>query len=153
MIKKVFKIVFYFVIGAFFFNSCGTKKTITKYRDKIVHDTIIKNVTKMVTKQIKDTITIEEPCDSLGNLKDFERIIKNDKAKVKVSNNKGKLQVEVNIDSLVNSRVEQFKSNYKVDTLIKEKEVVRNRIPFWIWITLGISLILNAIFIKKEFTF
>lgn len=153
MIKKVFKIVFYFVIGAFFFNSCGTKKTITEYRDKIVHDTIIKNVTKMVTKQIKDTITIEEPCDSLGNLKDFERIIKNEKAKVKVSNNKGKLQVEVNIDSLVNSRVEQFKSNYKSDTLIKEKEVVRNRIPFWIWITLSISLILNAIFIKKEFTF
>ena len=153
MIKKVFKILFYFVIGAFFFNSCGTKRVVTEYRDKIVHDTIIKNVTKMVTKQIKDTITIEEPCDSLGNLKDFERIIKNDKAKVKVSNNKGKLQVEVNIDSLVNSRVEQFKSNYKADTIIKEKEVVRNRIPFWIWITLGISLILNAIFIKKEFTF
>ena len=153
MIKKVFKIVFYFVIGAFFFTSCGTKKTITEYRDKIVRDTIIKNVTKMVTKQINDTITIKQPCDSLGNLKNFERIIKNDKAKVKVSNNKGKLQVEVNIDSLVNSRVEQFKSNYKVDTIIKEKEVVRNRIPFWVWITLGISLILNAIFIKKEFTF
>ena len=89
--KKAIKILFYLILGAFFFNSCVAKKTITEYRDKIVRDTIIKNVTRTVTEQIKDTITIEEPCDSLGNLKDFERIINNDKAKVVVTNDKGNL--------------------------------------------------------------
>lgn len=146
--KKVIKILFYLILGAFFFNSCVAKKTITEYRDKIVRDTIIKNVTRTVTEQIKDTITIEEPCDSLGNLKDFERIINNDKAKVVVTNDKGNLQVQVDIDSLVNSKVEEFKSNFKSDTIVKTKEVIRYRTPVSVIVILLISIGLNVLLLR-----
>lgn len=146
--KKILKIPLYLLLVLFFFNNCRTKKTVTEYKDKIVHDTIIKNVTKTVTKQIKDTILIEEPCDSIGNLKDFSRVIKNDKAKVEVSNNKGNIEVKINIDSLVNSKVEEFKKNYKSEVVIKEKEVVKFRTPWYMFVILGFSILLNIVLIR-----
>lgn len=146
--KKILKIPLYLLLVLFFFNNCRTKKTVTEYKDKIVHDTIIKNVTKTVTKQIKDTILIEEPCDSIGNLKDFSRVIKNDKAKVEVSNSKGNIEVKINIDSLVNSKVEEFKKNYKSEVVIKEKEVVKFRTPWYMFVILGFSILLNIVLIR-----
>ena len=146
--KKILKIPLYLLLVLFFFNNCRTKKTVTEYKDKIVHDTIIKNVTKTVTKQIKDTILIEEPCDSIGNLKDFSRVIKNDKAKVKVSNNKGNIEVKINIDSLVNSKVEELKKNYKSEVVIKEKEVIKFRTPWYMYAIIGFSILLNIALIR-----
>lgn len=146
--KKILKIPLYLLLVLFFFNNCRTKKTVTEYKDKIVHDTIIKNVTKTVTKQIKDTILIEEPCDSIGNLKDFSRVIKNDKAKVEVSNSKGNIEVKINIDSLVNSKVEEFKKNYKSEVVIKEKEVVKFRTPWYMFVILVFSILLNIVLIR-----
>lgn len=146
--KKILKIPLYLLLVLFFFNNCRTKKTVTEYRDKIVHDTIIKNVTKTVTKQIKDTILIEEPCDSIGNLKDFSRVIKNDKAKVEISNSKGNIEVKINIDSLVNSKVEEFKKNYKSEVVIKEKEVIKFRTPWYMYAIIGFSILLNITLIR-----
>lgn len=146
--KKILKIPLYLLLVLFFFNNCRTKKTVTEYKDKIVHDTIIKNVTKTVTKQIKDTILIEEPCDSIGNLKDFSRVIKNDKAKVEVSNNKGNIEVKINIDSLVNSKVEEFKKNYKSEVVIKEKEVIKFRTPWYMYAIIGFSILLNITLLR-----
>ena len=146
--KKILKIPLYLLLVLFFFNNCRTKKTVTEYKDKIVHDTIIKNVTKTVTKQIKDTILIEEPCDSIGNLKDFSRVIKNDKAKVEVSNSKGNIEVKINIDSLVNSKVEEFKKNYKSEVIIKKKEIVKFRTPWYMYVIIGFSILLNIVLIR-----
>lgn len=146
--KKILKIPLYLLLVLFFFNNCRTKKTVTEYKDKIVHDTIIKNVTKTVTKQVKDTILIEEPCDSIGNLKDFSRVIKNDKAKVEVSNNKGNIEVKINIDSLVNSKVEELKKNYKSEVVIKEKEVIKFRTPWYMYAIIGFSILLNIVLIR-----
>lgn len=146
--KNIGKIIIILIISLPFLYNCRSHRTVTEYRDRVVHDTIIKNVTKTVTEQIKDTILIEEPCDSLGNLKDFSRTIKNDKAKIEVSNNKGSLQVEVDIDSLVNFRIEEFKKNYKSEVVIKEKEVIKFRTPWYMYVIIGFSVLLNITLIR-----
>jgi len=146
--KKILKIPLYLLLVLFFFNNCRTKKTVTEYKNKIVRDTIIKNVVKTVTKEVKDTILIEEPCDSLGNLKNFSKIIKNEKAKVEVSNKKGNIEVKVDIDSLVNYRVEQFKKSYKKEIEIKKVEIIKFRTPRYMFVIIVLSVLLNIALLR-----
>lgn len=138
--------LFFFIIV--FYIGCASKKTTIEYKDKIVKDTIYKTEIKTVLKPIKDTLLIKEPCDSLGNLKDFERVIKNDKAKVIIKNEKGNLKVNIDIDSIVNSKVNEFKSSFKKDVQIKEVEVIRYKIPFWFLVALAVSALLNVVLLK-----
>ena len=41
------------------------------------------------------------------------------------------IKATVNIDSLVNSRVQEFKQSYRSKTEIKE--ITKYRVPFWVW--------------------
>lgn len=129
--------------------SCTSKKKIVEYRDRVQKDTITLFKDRVISKPVKEIVTIEEPCDSTGILKDFSRTIKTEKARVVVSNNAGKLEVKVDIDSIVDSKVSEFKSSYKQDIQIKEKEVVKFRIPFWVWTIITLSIGLN-IFLGKD---
>jgi hypothetical protein len=38
---------------------CGSKKTITEYKDRIVNDTIIKTRTEVLVERFTDTLTIK----------------------------------------------------------------------------------------------
>ena len=134
-------------------SSCTSKKKIVEYRDRIQKDTITLFKDRVISKPVKEIVTIEEPCDSTGILKDFSRTIKTEKAKVVVSNNAGKLEVKVDIDSIVDTRVSEFKKSYKKDIQIKEKEVIKFRIPFWVWIIISLSIGLNVFLIKDKIPF
>jgi hypothetical protein len=57
---------------------------------------------------------------------------------VKLKSVKGNIEVSVNIDSIVSSKVTEFKQNYKNKTNIKEIEVIKFRTPLWMW---GIILV------------
>lgn len=147
------KKITYIIVILFVCFSCTSKKKIVEYRDRIQKDTVTIVKDRIVSKPIKEIITIEQPCDSTGILKDFSRTIKTDKAKVVVKNNNGKLEVKVNIDSIVDARVKEFKSSFKQDVQIKEKEIVRYRIPFWVWLCIIPSIGLNLYFIKDKIPF
>jgi len=105
------KIIYIAVIALLF--SCGSKKVITEFKEVIVKDTITEFKDRIVTKAIRDTLFVEDPCDSLGILKNFKQTINTGSAKVVLENKNGNIQATVNIDSLVNERVEKYKSNFK----------------------------------------
>ena len=59
----------------FFFTACVSKKSTVEYRDRVVTDTVIVKKNVEVIKSIRDTLIIEEPCDSLGNLANFNQVL------------------------------------------------------------------------------
>jgi hypothetical protein len=102
---------------------------------------------RYITKQVNDTILIEQPCDTLGNLKDFDRQIRSGGVKVSLKSVNGNIKATVDIDSIVNSKITEFKQNYKSEVQIKEIEIVRNRVPLWVYTTILLqSLIILLLF-------
>ena len=130
-----------YILFAILLSGCATKKTISEIKEVVVRDTITNYKTLIVTKPIKDTLVVENPCDSLGILKDFKQTINNGAAKVVLENKSGNIQATVNVDSLVNSKIEIFKSNYKTEKEFVDKEVIKWKIPLWVWLVIGLQLL------------
>ena len=130
MIKKIF----FFIISFTLLFGCGSKKTVTEFKEVIKRDSIYIIKDRFITQKVIDTLVVDSPCDSVtGTLKDFEKEIRTNNAKVTLKSVKGSIQVSVNIDSIVSSKVTEFKQNYKSETQIKEVEIVRYKTPFWLW--------------------
>lgn len=134
-----------FVVG------CATKKTTTHIKEDVSRDTIIKVKDRVILPAISEKIVIEEPCDTLGNLINFERVFVSGPAKISIKNTNGNLTANVNIDSLVSERINEFKSTYKREKEYIDKEVVKWKTPFWVIICLALSVIINVVLLKLLF--
>ena len=124
------KLIFIILIGLFY--GCRAKKIVTK--EVIKRDSIYIIKDRYITKSINDTIVVRDVCDSVGNLKSFDRVIKTNNVKVALKSVNGTIKATVNIDSLVNSKVQEFKQNYQAKTEIKE--ITKYRTPFWVWVVM-----------------
>lgn len=142
--KKILVII---IIGLFAY-SCVSKKVVTEFKEVVKLDSIYITKDRFITKQVNDTITIEQPCDSLGGLKDFERVIVSDKVKVSLKSVKGNIQATVDIDSIVNEKIKEYKSNFKANTQIKEVELIKYKTPFYHWLIHIIFALLIALLLK-----
>jgi hypothetical protein len=129
-------------------NSCASKKIITEYKDRIVKDSIYITNDRYITKQINDTIVVNSVCDSLGNLKDFDRQILSNNVKVSLKSIKGDIQVTVDIDSIVNSKITEFKQNYKLEKEIKEVEILEYKTPLYLWMLIIIEGLIIFLLIR-----
>ena len=103
--------LFFFIISFTLFTSCVAKKTTTEYKEVIKRDSIYIIKDRFITQKVVDTL----------------RSVK------------GSIQVSVNIDSIVSSKVKEFKLNYKAEKEIKEVETVIFRTPFWVWLVMLIE--------------
>tara|TARA_R110000737_G_C14176375_1_gene412455 strand:- start:13 stop:456 length:444 start_codon:yes stop_codon:yes gene_type:complete len=127
--------LFFFIISFTLLFGCVAKKTSTEYKEIIKRDSIYIVKDRFITQKVVDTLIVESPCDTVtGKLKDFEKEILTNNAKVTLKSVKGSIQVSVNIDSIVSSKVTEFKQNYKSEIQIKEVEIVKFRTPLWIWL-------------------
>ena len=134
-------------------SSCNAKKSSIEYKERIVKDTIIVNKERLVTQQIIDTLLVEKPCDSLGNLKEFDKEIRTEKAKVKLKSVEGNIEVSINLDSIVDQKIIEFKSTYKNNTDTKEVEVIRYKYPLWLILTAVFSIVINLILLRRFLPF
>ena len=126
------KIILLVLIGIFY--NCRSKKVVTEFKEVVKRDSIYIIKDRYITKSINDTIVIDKACDSLGNLKSFDRVIKTNNLKISLKSVKGTIQATVNVDSIVNSKIQEFKQNYQTKTEIKEVEIIRYRTPFYHWL-------------------
>lgn len=136
------------IIILFLLYSCTAKKTVIEYKERVVKDTINVEVVKTVIKPIKETLIVEQPCDSLGVLKPFEKEIKTEKATIRVYNDKGSIKAEINIDSIVDLKVNKFKSNYQLKVDTKEKTIIRYKYPLWLITYSVLITIILGLFIR-----
>tara|TARA_R110002050_G_scaffold38981_2_gene95812 strand:- start:591 stop:1028 length:438 start_codon:yes stop_codon:yes gene_type:complete len=140
------KIIFIILICTLY--SCVSKKVITETKEVVKRDSIYIIKDRFITKQVNDTITIDKPCDSLGNLKSFDRVIKTNNVKITLKSVKGNIQATVNIDSIVNSRIVEFKQNYQSKVQVKETEVVRYRTPLWVWFVITLEALVILLLLR-----
>lgn len=137
-----------FIILICILYSCVSKKVITETKEVVKRDSIYIIKDRFVTKQVNDTITIEKPCDSLGNLKSFDRVIKTNSVKVSLRSVNGNIEATVDIDSIVNSRIVEFKQNYQSKVEVKETEIVRYRTPLWVWFVIALEALVILLLLR-----
>jgi len=135
---------------ALFFSSCVSKKSVIEYRDRLVVDTIVVKKNIEVIKSIKDTLIIEKPCDSLGNLKNFNQVIKTPKTTIKLKSDKGKIVVEYEQDSIVTSKEVIKDIKIEKDVQMVEKKTVNYIVDYRVWAALVISVLINIILLKGK---
>ena len=140
----------YIFLLIFFFGSCVARKSTVEYKERIVRDTIQVQTIKTIIKPVKEFVTIENPCDSLGILKQFDKEIKTELSSVRVFNDKGIIRAEINIDSLKSVLRSEFKSNIKTVIETKEIKVTKYKYPLWLVLTIIISVLINILLVKDK---
>jgi hypothetical protein len=138
-----------YLIILFFTLSCGTKKTTIQYKEKVIVDTLTVFKDRIISKPVIDTLLIKTPCDTLGQLKDFEKTIKTEVVEVVISNIKGNIQATVNIDSIQQVWEKEYRKTIKDNIKIKEVIIKKKKIPFSLILALILSITLNIALIRK----
>jgi hypothetical protein len=113
-------------------SGCGSKKTIVEYKDRIVTDTIVKTIKEISVERFTDTLTIEQPCDSLGNLKPFKQLISTKQGKVSIQGKNNVITAEIDLKAYKEIWEKEYKSKLDKNTIIKEKEVIKYKTPLWL---------------------
>ena len=118
----------------------GCKPTQTVTKTEYVHDTISVEKIVKINVPVKQIVEIEQPCDSLGNLKPFKTTLKNSKANISIESKNGVLVAKINLDSLKEVYQKEFQSKQVEKVEIREVPIKQPISKFWWW-----SLILNVI--------
>jgi len=123
------------IFASLIFASCKSTQS-TSVVEKIRVDTVhnIRTVEKF--KAIHDTLTIENPCDSLGFLTRFYSKITIPQGKVIIRSENGNIKATIDLDSVANVYDSKYKSKYNQEVKLFEKEVVKNVVPTWAIVTI-----------------
>ena len=127
---KIIAFLMLLLFIGYMLNGCKPRKEIieTHSTDTIYRSEIIKIDNPQLTEIVIDNI-----CDSLGNLLPiyYTNVSNNTQTSLKSSNNS--LILSVNVDSIVNSKVNEYKSSLKTEKEVIIKEVKR---PLNLWLLL-----------------
>lgn len=130
--------------------SCKSKKT-TLERTK-TSDTLVKTSLTYKTEPIESNYTIQLECDTItGKVKDvnFSETSGGNKAGVKIENNKLTALLEVGETTSKTDTI--YKTKFK--DVYKDKEVIRYRIPLWIWLVIIIEALIILLLAKRYIPF
>jgi hypothetical protein len=134
-----------FVLAVLF--SCKRTITLTDTKETIKTDTFqsIKIVEKF--SMIRDTLLIESPCDSSGILTNFYSRLRIPNGSITIQSKRGKIEGIVSLDSSRNEFTKiNNKSNQRYIRYVN-KEVIKYRIPDWVYILLLIEGLILFIYI------
>lgn len=127
---------------------CKTKHTTTT---SISKDSIYKKeILKIALPQLNE-IVIDNPCDSLGNLKPFNYTFTSDKVKTTLKAINDTIYLEQNIDSLIDVRIEEYKSSHKSKDVVQV--ITKTRWPKFLWYSLLFNILALAYVFRKFIPF
>ena len=132
-------------------SSCKPSKVTTIVSEKIRIDTI--RDYKVITKYnaIHDTLTIENPCDSLGILTTFYSKITLPQGKVIIRSYKGSIKATIDIDSIASVYEKKYRNKETSNVTNSSKIVTRNIIPSWAVITILIESLIIVGYLYFKF--
>ena len=138
---------FIILLACVTFISCKSNKTITEYKELVRTDTIKTERIVEKFRAVHDTLVIPFPCDSTGILNTFYSRLVLPNGSVVIKSHKGEITATVNIDSMQNE-IENNYRNSKVKWIeYRDKEIIKYRVPAWVFILLGIELVMVAAFL------
>jgi hypothetical protein len=126
--------------------SCNAHKSIISEREVIKRDTIHITNNVEIYRSVHDTLTIENPCDSL-RLKDFYYKANLPQGKVIIRTIQGKIQATIDMDSIKQVYSSMYKESGRSNIQYVNKEVVRNVVPMWAIITIIIESLVIGLYI------
>lgn len=133
----------YIILLIFFFSSCVAKKSIIEYKDRIVKDTIIQTKTIKEIERFTDTLTIEKPCDSLGNLKPFKQFIKTKQGSISIQGINNVISAKIDLKGYKDMLEREYKTKYEKLQEIKEKTIIKYKYPLWLMMLPIITLVVG----------
>ena len=138
----------YIFLLLFFFTSCVSKKLVTDIQERIKVDTIYKTKTIKEIERFTDTLVIDKPCDSLGNLKPFKQLIKTKQGNITLTGFNNQITQQIDLNGYKDVLEETYKTKY--DSFVKNynKEVVKYRLPLWAWIYIAASALVIFLLIR-----
>ena len=138
------------IFASIIFASCKSTQS-TSVLEKIRVDTVhnIRTVEKF--KAIHDTLTIENPCDSLGFLTRFYSKITIPQGKVIIRSENGNIKATIDLDSVANVYDSKYKSKYSSEVKFFEKIVVKNVVPTWAIVTIFLESLIIIGYIYFRF--
>jgi hypothetical protein len=126
------------------------RKSTVEYKERIVKDTIYNNVKETIIERFTDTLTVDSPCDSLGNLKPFTRSIKVNQGTVNVIGLNNVITAKIDLKGYKKRWEKEFISTYNSNKETKEVEIVKFRYPLWLVLGLVGSVLLNLLLLKYK---
>jgi Trk-type K+ transport system membrane component len=126
--------------------SCVAKKNTTTTKE--TKDTIYKTKTIKEVERFTDTLTIKQPCDSLGNLKPFKQLIKVKQGNISLTGLNNVITAEIDLKGYKEQLEQIYKSKYQNKTEIKE--VIRYKVSFTHWIVHLICVIIILILLRTS---
>ena len=138
----------YIFLLLFFFSSCVSKKLVTDIQERIKVDTIYKTKTIKEVERFVDTLVIDKPCDSLGNLKPFKQLIKTKQGNITLVGLNNQITQQIDLNGYKDVLEETYKTKY--DSFVKNynKEVVKYRLPLWAWIYIAASALVIFLILR-----
>jgi hypothetical protein len=124
-----------------------TQKTIIKIdtfkTEKIVH----------IFNSVRDTLIIENPCDSSGILTRFYSKITIPQGKIIIRSYKGSIKATIDIDSIKNVYEKQYQFKLKENEHITFERIVREVVPTWAILTIIIQGVLIFVWVYFKFIY
>lgn len=120
--------------------NCKPKKIYIE-NTKIERDSIYINKIVKEVERFTDTLTIEQPCDSLGNLKPFKQVISTKQGKVTIQNKNGNIDATIDFKAYKEILEKEYQSKLKENSKIEKQTIYKT--PFKYWVYLAFSLLLN----------
>jgi len=121
--------------------SCKNTKTLTQNKETVKTDTI--RTEKIIEKfrAVHDTLIIINPCDSSGLLKNFYSRLILPNGSIIIKSQKGQIKASIDIDSMR----QEIQNNYRNSQVkwieYRDKEVIKYRVPTWVFILLLIEVL------------
>jgi hypothetical protein len=142
----------YLIIAIILFASCKPSKTIIKENTIVKYDTIHTSDVIYKTRAIRDSIIIENPCDSLGILTDFYSKFIIPQGSITLRSTRGRIEAKIDIDSIESVYKSKYQLSKSDNTKVEYKKIVTNIVPLWAIITIMFEsiIIIGYVFIKTR---
>ena len=142
--KKLLSYITFIII----LSSCAAKKTTTQkeYINKV--DTLIVTKDRVITERFTDTLTVEEPCDSLGNLKPFKQSINVPQGEITIVSNNGNIEAEVDLKAYESIFENKYRIKYEEKKKELSTEIIRYKPPLWLVIYSALITIICVLLLR-----
>jgi hypothetical protein len=147
--KNNILIIFALIIVA----SCKSTKLTNTISEKVRIDTVLNIRTVERYNAVHDTLTIDNPCDSLGLLKSFYSKLVLPQGKIIIRSYRGKIQATVNIDSIRSVYESKYRNRQNSDVKLFEKIVTKTVYPSWLIVSLIFESLIILGYLYYKFIF
>jgi hypothetical protein len=142
----------FLIIAIVLFASCKPSKTIIKENTIVKYDTIHTSDVIYKTRAIRDSIIIENPCDSAGILTAFYSKFIIPQGTITLRSARGRIEAKIDIDSIESVYKSKYQLSKSDNVRILNKEVIKNVVPAWAIITIFFEsvIIIGYVFYKMR---